>query len=93
MNDRQKFIEDNIGLVYYLVQKYYPHLAKDEDIIQCGTIGLCEAAENWKKQSKFSYYAKSRILGAIKDELRNRNRWSVETSLEQLLEVKNKDEH
>lgn len=86
MDDKQNFIEKNIDLVYFLIGKYYPGFIHDEDIIQCGMVGLCDAAQRWKGGCKFSYYAKSRILGEIKQELRNRNKKSVETSLEQLME-------
>ena len=86
MNDKNKFIEKNVSLVYFLINKYYPSFLKDEDIIQCGMIGLCEAAERWEGKSKFSYYAKPWILSEIKRELQNRNKRSVEVSLERLLE-------
>lgn len=91
MNDKQKFIEENIDLVYFLIHKHYPSFINDEDIIQCGMVGLCEAAHSWKGDSKFSYYAGSRILGSIKDELRRRQKFSVEVSLDSMLE-EDKDE-
>ena len=86
MNDKQISIEENLGLVYFLVQKYYPAFANDEDIIQCGMVGLCEAYKRWNGNSKFSYYAKEWILGEIKRELRDRSKHSVEVSLDKLLE-------
>lgn len=94
MNDKQQFIEENMNLVYFLIQKYYPTFIHDEDIIQCGMMGLCEAAERFdKNKAKFSYYAKNRILGAIKDELRYRNKFSKDISLERLLERKDHDDY
>ena len=44
MNDRKKFIEENVNLVYVIVREYYPTFIFDEDVIQCGMVGLCKAA-------------------------------------------------
>lgn len=85
MNDKQ-FIEDNVKLVYYLIQKYYPTYAYDEDIIQCGMIGLCKAAKAWQQKGKFSSYAKKCIFNEIKNELKYRQKHSAVISLEVLLE-------
>ena len=93
MNDEKQFIEENMNLVYFLIQKYYPAFIHDSDIIQCGMVGLCEAANRFdESKSKFSNYAKNRILGAIKDELRRRNKYSCEISLDSLLERNKNDE-
>ena len=82
-----------MNLVYYLIRTYYPNFIKDGEIIQSGMLGLCRAVEKFdESKGKFSTYASRCILGEIKRELQNRSRWSVETSLEQLLEV-NKYEH
>ena len=91
MKNSKKFTEDNIELVYFLIRKYYPSFITDEDIIQCGMVGLCDAVNKYDEtKSKFSNYATNRILGEIKNELSRRAKYSVETSLEQLLEG-NKD--
>lgn len=92
MKDKQKFIEENTSLVYFLINKYYPSFSSDEDIIQCGMTGLCEAVSRWEGKCKFSHYAQNWILGEIRKELRDRNKHSVDTSLETLLEDK-RDEH
>lgn len=71
--NRQKLIEDNINLVYFLIHTYYPRYATDEDIVQCGMIGLCTAADGWdESRSTFSTYASRAILNAIAMEFKRR---------------------
>lgn len=91
--NRQQLVEDNVNLVYYLIRKYYPTLINDEDIIQIGMVGLCEAAKRWdSNKSKFSTYAGSWIKNEIKHELQERASRQVEVSLESLMEG-NKNEY
>ena len=70
---RQKLIEDNLKLVYHTVHKYYPAYATDEDIIQCGMLGLCKAADKWDEtKSKFSTFACMCVINEIRQEFRRR---------------------
>lgn len=70
---KQQLVEDNMNLVYSLVSKEYPTYLNDEDIIQCGMLGLCKAAENWDEhKSKFSTYAWKCIRNEINMEFRKR---------------------
>lgn len=72
---KQQLIEDNMGLVYHLVSKEYPTYLHDEDIIQCGMLGLCKAAEKWdESRSKFSTFAMFCIRSEIQMEFRRRLR-------------------
>lgn len=91
MNNVKDFIEKNIRLVYFVINEYYPTLSKDEDIIQCGMLGLTKAANKWKEEGKFSSYARQCILNEIRSELKNRQKRKVEISLESLMES-NKDD-
>ena len=92
MNNPKQFIEKNIDLVYFAINKYYPSFSKDEDIIQCGMIGLCKAVDKWGQKGKFSSYATKCILNEIRQELKNRGKRKVEISLESWLEGnKNED--
>ena len=55
---KQQLIEDNMNLVYALVSREYPTYIHDEDIIQTGMLGLCQAAEKWdESKAKFSDFA------------------------------------
>lgn len=78
-----KLIEDNMTLVYYLVKRYYPKFLFDEDIIQCGMVGLVKAAQSWdESKSKFSSYSSFCILNEIRQEFIRRSKYSTDTSLE-----------
>lgn len=73
MLTKQQLIEDNMMLVYDLVHREYPTYIHDEDIIQCGMLGLCKAAEKWDEtKSKFSTFAIICIRSEIQMEFRKR---------------------
>lgn len=68
-------IIDNENLVYFMVHKYFPDLCNDDDIIQCGRIGLWKASEHYDdSRGKFSTFASKCIINEIKNELRSRYR-------------------
>jgi len=72
---KQQLIEDNVGLVYHIVNREYPTYIGDEDLIQCGMLGLCKAAEKWdESKSKFSTFAIICIRSEIQMEFRKRAR-------------------
>lgn len=74
-SERDKLIEDNMNLVYFTVNKYYPTYIRDEDMIQCGMIGLCNAADNYdEEKGAFSTYAVLCIRSEIVKEFRSRQR-------------------
>ena len=65
---RDQLIEENMNLVYYLINRYYPTFSQDEDVIQEGMIGLIKAASCWDaSKSKFSSYASICILNQIRN--------------------------
>lgn len=73
--NEKKLVEDNMGLVYFLVKKHYPTYAFDEDIQQIGMIGLCKAAQKWdSEKSTFSTFAAKCIIHEIHNEFRRRSR-------------------
>lgn len=79
----QKLVEDNMNLVYWLISKEYSTYIKDEDLIQCGMLGLCIAAEKYdESKGKFSTFAVQGIRNEIRSEFRRRNRhqgvWSLD---------------
>jgi RNA polymerase sigma factor (sigma-70 family) len=80
MTDKQKLIEENMNLVYFTISQYFPKYRKDDDMIQCGMVGLCEAADTWEEsKSQFSTYAVSCIRSDILLELRRRKRHHLPT--------------
>lgn len=81
--NRQQLIEDNINLVYFVVHTYYPTFANDEDIIQCGMLGLCLAADAWDaEQGAFSTFATRCISNQIIKEFRARKKHKGVLSLD-----------
>ena len=70
---KQKLIEDNMKLVYHIVSKEYPTYLHDEDVIQSGMLGLCEAADKWdSNRGEFLQFAWSCIRHAIIKEFKRR---------------------
>lgn len=81
--NKKELIEENMNLVYFLIHKYYPTFAADEDIIQVGMMGLCQAANTWDESlSTFSTYASKCILNAICKEFRARKKHHGTLSLD-----------
>ena len=81
--NRQQLVEDNMNLVYGLISKEFPTYINDEDLIQTGMVGLCQAAETWdENRGKFSSFAYICIRNAICKEFRYRNKhqgvWSLD---------------
>ena len=87
---KQELIEDNMKLVYFVLNRYYPNFANDEDLVQVGMLGLCRAAEFWDgKSSKFSTYACTIIRNVIINEFTKRSRNISGISLETQLSSEN----
>ena len=82
MNE-DKLIEDNMKLVYYVINKYYPTYMYDEDVIQEGMLGLCQAANTYdSSKTKFSTYAFHCIRNRLKYYLRCQSKHSGLLSLD-----------
>lgn len=66
-------MEDNIGLVHFIIRRYYPTFASNEDVIQEGTLGLVKAANTFDESrgAKFSTYATMCIINQIRVWCRN----------------------
>lgn len=87
MTINDDLILENIKLVYYTIQKKFPRYVGDEDIIQCGMLGLCQAAKTYDRaKGSFSTFAVAHIVGEIKRELTRRKNDSNTVSLNALLE-------
>jgi len=63
------------GLVRKTARKNFPDRVKDQDLLQCGLIGLWEAAETWDaKKSTFTTYATYCVKHNILDYLRSESK-------------------
>lgn len=81
--NREKLIEDNQKLVWFVLHNYYPSYVHDEDIVQCGMLGLCKAANKWDEtKSTFSNYAVRCIKSEILLEFRRRKKHKGVLSLD-----------
>lgn len=76
MNEEQrKLAEENIGIVYFTIKKYFYNVKDDEDVIASGMEGLCIAAEGFDpERGKFSTYAAQCIRNCVRTELRSRQK-------------------
>ena len=84
MND--DLIIRNIPFVYHILHKYYPTYVKDEDIIQCGMLGLVKASQHYdESKGKFSTYAGVIIRREIYKEIKRREKDKNTISYEALI--------
>lgn len=65
--ERDKLIEDNLGLVYHVVNKYFSKYGDRDEFISVGSIGLIKAANAYDENSnlKFSTFAYKCIYNEI----------------------------
>lgn len=83
MVNRQKLIEDNMNLVYFVIHQKFPRYIADEDLVQVGMVGLCKAANVWdENKGSFSNFAVNCIYNTICKEFRDRNRQITTYSLD-----------
>jgi RNA polymerase sigma factor (sigma-70 family) len=80
--EQQRLVEDNINLVYWVITHYFPSYLGDEDVIQCGMLGLCHAAAKYNGVTKFSSYAVPSIKHAIFNEFNRRSKRVMTLSLD-----------
>ena len=100
MSSPSDLIKQNTKLVYYIISHEYPTYLHDDDLVQAGMLGLCEAANRWDEtKSAFGTFAGNWIRGEIKKEFVRRKKnsgvWSTDrmmggddddgTTLEELL--------
>lgn len=83
---REQLVEENIGLVWCIVKRFYGRGAEPEDLFQIGSIGLLKAIDKFDMtyDVKFSTYAVPMITGEIKRFLRDDGMIKVSRSLKEL---------
>ena len=74
LNERNKLIEENMGLVGRVIKDRVRNINgigifTYDDLFQIGCVGLCKAADTWKRKGRFSTYAyiiiRNEIFGAL----------------------------
>lgn len=87
MTDREQKIIDNMGLVHYVLHKYFPLYIDNQDNIQNGYVGLIKAVDSFDESTgnTFSTYASRCIFNEIAIDLRRRNKYAKDISLHAVL--------
>ena len=83
---REQLVEENVGLVWFVVKRFYGRGTEAEDLFQIGSIGLLKAIDKFdlSYDVKFSTYAVPMISGEIKRFLRDDGMIKVSRSLKEL---------
>ena len=83
---RERLVEENVGLVWCVVKRFYGRGTGAEDLVQIGSIGLLKAIDKFdlSYEVKFSTYAVPMISGEIKRFLRDDGMIKVSRSLKEL---------
>ena len=87
MTDREQKIIDNMGLVHYVLHKYFPLYIDNQDNIQNGYVGLIKAVDSFDESTgnTFSTYASRCIFNEIAMDLRRQNKYAKDISLHAVL--------
>ena len=82
-NARAQLVEENTGLIWCVVKRFYGRGTEAEDLFQIGAMGLIKAIDKFDPsfQVKFSTYAVPMIIGEIRRYLRDNNSIRVSRSL------------
>lgn len=85
-NARSRLVEENTGLVWCVVKRFFHRGVEAEDLFQIGNIGLLKAIDKFDTSFdvKFSTYAVPMISGEIKRFLRDDGMIKVSRSLKEL---------
>ena len=83
---RIQLVEENVGLIWCVVKRFYGRGVEPEDLFQIGSIGLLKAIDKFDLSFdvKFSTYAVPMISGEIKRFLRDDGMIKVSRSLKEL---------
>lgn len=83
---RAQLVEENTGLIWCIVKRFYGRGTEAEDLFQIGSIGLLKAIDKFdvSYDVKFSTYAVPMISGEIKRFLRDDGMIKVSRSLKEL---------
>ena len=83
---RARLVEENTGLVWCIVKRFYNRGAEAEDLFQIGNIGLLKAIDKFDLSFdvRFSTYAVPMISGEIRRFLRDDGMIKVSRSLKEL---------
>lgn len=83
---KEQLVEENVGLVWCVVKRFYGRGVDTEDLFQIGSIGLLKAIDKFELSYdvKFSTYAVPMIVGEIKRFLRDDGMIKISRSLKEI---------
>ena len=83
---REEKIENNIGLVYSIANRFSGKGVDYDDLVQIGCVGLIKAVDNFDESRGFSFstYAVPLIIGEIRQFLRDDGSVKVSRSIKEL---------
>lgn len=86
MNERNKTVEENLGLVHACARRFCGRGIEYDDLFSAGCVGLVKAADNFDKSRRlaFSTYAFPVILGEIRQLFRDGGCVKISRSLKEL---------
>lgn len=84
--EREKFIEENLGLVHSLCRRFIGRGIEYDDLYQAGCVGLIKAADGFDRSRGlcFSTYAVPVILGELRRLFRDGGAVKISRSLKEL---------
>lgn len=84
--EREKFIEENLGLVHSLCRRFIGRGIEYDDLYQAGCVGLIKAADGFDRSRGlcFSTYAVPVVLGELRRLFRDGGAIKVSRSLKEL---------
>lgn len=95
MDDLSQQIQDNMGLVYTIVNQLFPQYIHNDDIIEVATISLWKAFQTFDESKKYSFssYLKKIIKNDVLNELKRNcyTKSKVEISLDNAISDKSED--
>jgi RNA polymerase sporulation-specific sigma factor len=85
MTDKERFVEDNLGLVHSCANRFKNRGVEYDDLFQAGCVGLLKAIDGYDESLGFvfSTYAVPAILGEIKRIFRDGGAIKVSRSLKE----------
>lgn len=86
LEERNKLVEDNQKLVWFVIRRFYPTFWHDEDLVQTGMIGLIRAADTYDpEKGSFSHFAivciRNEMMMEFKRRLKQPDALALETPM------------
>ena len=83
---REQLVQDNTGLIYAVIKRFYDRGIEQEDLFQIAAVGFLKAIDNFNPELglKLSTYAVPTMMGEIRRYLRDNGPIKVSRSLKAL---------